>query len=331
MKVRSVNTRTRRAELCLERKATRRVQVALTARDQPQLLCDLDGTLIESEPIKWTDGTVRAIHPDAVAALRRLREHGVRIGVVTERPALSCASWLRAVSHLAGYDDDDLFDGLIIAEGGGIVRRPAGDGHPPRWRRCASGRAMAVRAQAGDCLNSAIMPLPQSDGWGLLQGLDPTIGTLVRWPDNDEVCELSLCLYERGPSLADDPQFATRYAAVAMHVEGLLYRAGITGLALTETGNGTLRIGPRNVDKGRVLALLAHLGRLDLARTVFVGDGLNDVPLARRLQALGGAVVAVANAVPELQRLADWVAPAPAGRGVAQLVELVLHAGRDTS
>jgi hydroxymethylpyrimidine pyrophosphatase-like HAD family hydrolase len=246
----------------------------------------------------------------------------VRIGVVTERPARSCASWLVALSHAAGCDD--LFDGVVIAEGGGVVRHPAAEGHPHRWIRCTSRRAMVALEHAADYLRNAIIPLPNTDGWGLLEGLDPAIGTLVRRPDGEEVCEVSLCLYERGPCVADDPGFATRYAAVAACVDALLRRAGITDLVLTETGNGTLRVGPRNIHKGRLFGLLVGLGVLDPARTVFVGDGLNDLPLALRLQSAGGAVVAVANVVPELQRLADWISPAPASLGVARMVEMAL-------
>jgi hydroxymethylpyrimidine pyrophosphatase-like HAD family hydrolase len=303
------------------RHAARRIQIALAAPGESLLLCDLDGTLIEPESVASSDGMIRSIR-DGALALRGLRERGVRIGVVTERPARSCASWLVALSHAAGYDD--LFDGVVIAEGGGVVRHPAAEGHPHRWIQCTSQRAMVALEHAADYLKDAIVPLPNTDGWGLLDGLDPTIGTLVRWPDGEEVCEVSLCLYERGPCLADDPAFATQYAAVAARVDALLRRAGITDLALTEAGNGTLRVGLRNIHKGRLFGLLAGLGLLDPVRTVFIGDGLNDLPLALRLQSAGGSVVAVANAVPELQRLANWISPARADLGVAQMVEMAL-------
>lgn len=302
-------------------RAAQRIRTALAAPGQSLLLCDLDGTLIEPQPIARSEEITRSIHLAALA-LRNLRERGVRIGVVTERPARSCASWLATLSHAAG--SDDLFDGVIIAEGGGVVRHPVAEGHPHRWIACTSRKAMDALKRAADYLRNAIIPLPNTDGWGLLDGLDPTIGTLVRWPAGEEVCEVSLCLYERGPCVADDPEFATRYAAVAARVDSLLRCAGITDLALTETGNGTLRVGPRNIHKGRTFGLLAGLGVLDPARTVFVGDGLNDLPLALQLQSAGGAVVAVANAVLELKRLADWISPAPASLGVAQMVEMAL-------
>ena len=183
---------------------------------------------------------------------------------------------------------------------------------------------MVARERAADCLSNAMIPLPNADGWGLLAGLDPAIGTLVRWPDGEEACEVSLCLYERGHCLADDPAFANRYAAVAARVVVLLRRAGITDQVLTETGNGTLRIGPRNINKGRTFGLLAGLGAVDPVHTLFIGDGLNDLPLAHRLRSAGGVVVAVANSVPELRRLAHWVSPDPASMGFAQMVEIAL-------
>lgn len=74
---------------------------------------------------------------------------------------------------------------------------------------------------------------------------------------------------------------------------------------------------PKGVDKGvAVRALLREWGRPG-AKVVGVGDGENDLGLF----AASDYAVAVANAVPRLQAAADEVAPHPAARGFAWLVE----------
>jgi len=50
-----------------------------------------------------------------------------------------------------------------------------------------------------------------------------------------------------------------------------------------------------------------------------VGDGENDSDLF----SVAGFRVAVANAVPELKRMADWVTPSAAGVGIEQLSSLL--------
>jgi len=82
----------------------------------------------------------------------------------------------------------------------------------------------------------------------------------------------------------------------------------------------SIMILPFGVDKGTgLLAALAELG-LSERHTVAVGDGEND-------QALLDACeygVAVANAVPELKERADFTMPEPEGKGIEQLIELLL-------
>ncbi len=77
---------------------------------------------------------------------------------------------------------------------------------------------------------------------------------------------------------------------------------------------------PRGVNKGSsLLSLLKRLG-MSKRHVLSVGDGENDVDLFRA----SGFSVAVANAVPELKELANWVTLAPAGSGVQTLSERLI-------
>jgi hydroxymethylpyrimidine pyrophosphatase-like HAD family hydrolase len=79
---------------------------------------------------------------------------------------------------------------------------------------------------------------------------------------------------------------------------------------------------PEGVNKGSGLRWV--LKRLGLSKkdVIGVGDGENDADLFQA----SGLRVAVANAVPELKEMADWVTPGLAGSGVEQLSELLLNA-----
>jgi hydroxymethylpyrimidine pyrophosphatase-like HAD family hydrolase len=77
---------------------------------------------------------------------------------------------------------------------------------------------------------------------------------------------------------------------------------------------------PEGVNKASGLALaLAELG-LEAEQVVGIGDAEND----RSLLQASGVGVAVANAVPDLRALADWVTEGERGAGVAELIAWLL-------
>ena len=77
---------------------------------------------------------------------------------------------------------------------------------------------------------------------------------------------------------------------------------------------------PMGVNKGSGLSwVLKRLG-LGEKQVIVVGDGENDSDLF----SVSGFRVAVANAVPELKSIADWVTPAAAGLGIVQLSNFLL-------
>jgi YrbI family 3-deoxy-D-manno-octulosonate 8-phosphate phosphatase len=76
-------------------------------------------------------------------------------------------------------------------------------------------------------------------------------------------------------------------------------------------------------DKGRVLRSLLEERKLDPVHVVFVGNDLNDLPCME----VAGWGVAVADAMPEVLRQADFVLSKPGGHGaVRELCDLILSA-----
>jgi hydroxymethylpyrimidine pyrophosphatase-like HAD family hydrolase len=75
-----------------------------------------------------------------------------------------------------------------------------------------------------------------------------------------------------------------------------------------------------SVSKGSGLTFVAeHLG-LDLARTVAIGDGENDLELL----GAAGYAIAVDNGHELVKSRADWICPGPGEEGVAQVLEAYL-------
>jgi phosphoglycolate phosphatase (TIGR01487 family) len=77
---------------------------------------------------------------------------------------------------------------------------------------------------------------------------------------------------------------------------------------------------PRGVNKGSGLSWVLNRLGLSEKEVIGVGDGENDSDLLL----VSGFRVAVANAVPELKSMADWVTPSEAGVGIEQLSNLLL-------
>ena len=77
---------------------------------------------------------------------------------------------------------------------------------------------------------------------------------------------------------------------------------------------------PSGVNKGSGLSWVLNKLGLSEKQVIVVGDGENDSDLF----SVSGFRVAVANAVPELKRIADWVTPSAAGLGIEQLSNLLL-------
>jgi len=111
----------------------------------------------------------------------------------------------------------------------------------------------------------------------------------------------------------------------------LWHRAGgmtaiLSGRSVAATNHRAEQLGIRHVVQGQKRKLPAFERLLDSCgvsaeQVACIGDDVVDIPLIRR----AGLGVAVANAVPELKRVADWVTQAPGGHGaVREVIEYIL-------
>lgn len=104
-------------------------------------------------------------------------------------------------------------------------------------------------------------------------------------------------------------------------VVALAQRLGLTAELSTAPalpGTGIVNITAPGVTKGRALGWLAEHRGLDLATTVAVGDGHNDLSMLARV----GTAVAMADAPAEVRAAAHLVAPGVAEDGAAVVLEL---------
>lgn len=88
------------------------------------LMVDLDDTI--KEPIKylWNDGVTRKMVLETVGAFGALHLNGINIGVITEQSFSEIEPFLSDLTNLLLRTNDyrSLFNGLIVGEGGGVVR-----------------------------------------------------------------------------------------------------------------------------------------------------------------------------------------------------------------
>jgi Cof subfamily protein (haloacid dehalogenase superfamily) len=82
-----------------------------------------------------------------------------------------------------------------------------------------------------------------------------------------------------------------------------------------------------SVSKGRALLHLAESLGIPRAKTLAVGDNLNDLSMIQE----AGVGVAMGNSPPELQAAADWVAPPVWEEGLAAAIERFILLGTDNA
>ena len=87
-----------------------------------------------------------------------------------------------------------------------------------------------------------------------------------------------------------------------------------------EIGDGTLRIAAPGRTKGVALQELHEEGVIDLSKTVYFGDGKNDVPAAEVIRQFGGVMIAVDTHCRELVDLASYTLPARGPEGLRRFL-----------
>lgn len=86
------------------------------------------------------------------------------------------------------------------------------------------------------------------------------------------------------------------------------------------TGIHALDLTEKSATKLTALEAYVKLNNIDLKDTIVVGDGYNDFPLLMA----GGLKIAMGNAVADLKKIADFVAPSVDEDGVAMVIEKFL-------
>ena len=231
-----------------------------------------------------------ALREEIVSELVKLRAPA---GVATARTLSELEDSLPAGRGLT-----DIFRGDLLLEDGGVVVKGGQErGSPLRLEALVSQDELGAITEFIEFLRHEFVDLKREDGFGMFRGLPEP---LVKFPPFHDFLT-SITIWEKGP--VGDPTFALAYQWLSARIR----ERGLTDtLALTEVGDGTLRVTVPMVNKGWGLERLAERGRLDLSRVAYFGDGANDIPAAAIVKAHGGLVLSVGASTPALVSLADY-------------------------
>ncbi|MFS8158611.1 MAG: HAD family hydrolase, partial [Candidatus Roizmanbacteria bacterium] len=151
-----------------------------------------------------------------------------------------------------------------------------------------------------------------SPEWGLLKGLPAPLVRLSPYPHKG-----SVSIWEKGPY--ESPEYI--YAMEWLNKAG--QRLGISNVDFFESGEGTLRILQKGIDKGTGLRMLSERSLIDLNKTVYFGDANNDLAPAQVILEAGGVVVSVANATGALKNISTYTTSGSGGAGVMEVIEML--------
>ncbi len=265
-------------------------EVLAAVRSAQDLIFDVDLTLTERQC---------AISPDLADTLAAT---GKRLGICTSR----------ALNELDEVFSDlrqpnarsTLMRGPIVLEDGGLVIKPGE--HEP---------TLLVSREHYEAVTTLVDFIKKridregcvGDKWYRLRGLE---SPFVHLPTQyDYRTSFSIWQHHDDGMEVLKPLLPKTMAWVQAAVSAL----GIgDDVQLLEIGDGTLRIAAPARSKGVALKELHDEGVLDLSKTVYFGDGKNDVPAAAVIRAFGGTTIAVDTHCRELVELASYALP---GRG----------------
>lgn len=259
------------------------------------LIFDVDGTLAERQ---------RSITPSLAQTLQTT---GRTLGIATSR----ALDELDEVFQGTGFSRQTLMTGPVIIEDGSAMVLP---GQESPTLMVSPEQAVAVHTLIAHVKrHMSIEPL--DDKWHRLGDIE---FPLVHIPSY-YAYQASGSIWQQvigKPRDLEKTMDWCQAAAEALQVRDLVQ--------LTEIGDGTLRISVPGRSKGAALVELHNEGILNLAETVYFGDGRNDVPAAREIRKHGGFVVAVDRHCAELVACADHVC---SGTGPQALQQLLITSG----
>jgi Cof subfamily protein (haloacid dehalogenase superfamily) len=256
--------------------------------------CDLDGTLIGRDAV---------LRPRTRAAIARSRAAGIPVIVATGRMFRSVEPYLAE----AAIDDP-----VVCYQGAAVVDPRSGTFllHEPLElgvAREAVGALLEHGLPPNVYVDDGLYVAEQTEysrAYSDFQRLPVTeVGDLLAWLDRPPT---------KLVAVADPDVLAGVRGDLERRFEGRVY--------VTTSLPHLLELGNPAVTKGSGLAFVAAELGLDLAGVVAFGDGENDVELLE----VAGFGVAIEDAHPRLQAVADWTVAGPRDEGVAAFVEAVL-------
>ena len=269
---------------------------------------DVDGTILRPN---------MTIHRRTIAAVAACRAKGIAVWVATGRRIGTAYAYAREVG--ADFDLVALDGGLIVegAERTVLRSRPMDAASAAQVLKWAHELDIIVAVQTrsqvyGTRRRAPWHVLRQARRRGVFRTFAGTRHTLWEIPSLRPVSALDP---EAEPVYKISPM-GLRESILALRER--IEAAENLKLRLTTPGGGFEIVG-EGVSKGEGLEwLLRHRGR-DLAHTLAIGDGWNDVEVFDRV----GHPVAMANAGPGVRARARWVTSHVEEEGVAEVLEAV--------
>jgi hydroxymethylpyrimidine pyrophosphatase-like HAD family hydrolase len=278
------------------------------------LFLDIDGTVKGPK----TQEAPLGFDPELPASLHQLQNSGVMVGACTSQSPLELSSFLEE-----RMGDTNLFTGVNILEDGHIVVMP-GENIASECQVLASPEALQQIEALKKILKRLWQPAGThdlaSDGWGFF----PSVATPIILPEGKYQGAVTMSIWEKGPDI-HDPSYQGEYEPVRTYIDSVISSLGINGIDLVEAGNGTLRIVQKGLSKTSALEWLANQGVVELSRSIYIGDGLNDVEPATLIKQAGGGVVAVGNAITALKEIANYSCANLYSHGIIEVLRKVAH------
>jgi len=265
-------------------------EVVAAVRSAHDLIFDVDLTLTERQ---------KALSSDLATTLANT---GKRLGICTSRALNELDEVFNDLGQERGRSN--LMRGPIVLEDGGLVIKP-GESEPtllvPREHHEAVQVLVAhitEQIERDSCVDGV---------WYRLRGLE---SPLVHLPTRyNYKTSFSIWQHHEGGLEV----LRTLLPNTMEGVQDAVSKLGIgDSVHLLEIGDGTLRIAAPGRSKGVALKELHDQGMIDLSKTVYFGDGKNDVPAAHVVREFGGVMIAVDTHCKELVELASYALP---GRG----------------
>lgn len=256
---------------------------------------DFDGTLLRS------DGTISA---RTAAAVRNVARAGVRVLVVTGRPP----RWLAPIAELLDHRGT-----AIAANGALVVDLTTGDVVAARPIDVAVAQTVVERVR--DLFPQAALGVERPDGFAHEPTYPRGIRASERMPQVNHADTLA-------DLLAEPPiKILVRVGDVDIDDAAALASKELDGVASVYwSGPHLLEIAAAGVSKASTLERLAAEWGIPADEVVAFGDMPNDIPML----AWAGRAVAVANAHPAVQAVADEVTASNDEDGVAAVLEELL-------